>query len=97
MMKDELEKLIGKPVSMGEWDIIHQVYQYYPGIKDVGGKGQVAKLWEQFGIRIFQDMLPRAEKLAELDYEKQRLHVKLADVEDAILMETKPIRLPDPA
>jgi len=89
MMRDEFEELIqgAKPkrtITDEQWVVIHQVYQFYPTIKYVGGKGQVAHLFLEHGFAIFQDMLPRAEKLAELDHIKHRYMVEIETVEKQI-------------
>lgn len=89
MMRSEFEELIkgAKPKRMmtdEQWVVIHQVYQFYPTIKDVGGKGQVAHLFIEHGFTIFQDMLPRAEKLAELDHIKHRYMVEIEGVDRQI-------------
>jgi hypothetical protein len=88
-MRDEFEALIkdAKPkrtITDEQWIVIHQVYQFYPTIKDVGGKGQVAHLFLEHGFPIFQDMLPRAEKLAELDHIRNRYLVEIETVDRQI-------------
>lgn len=86
MMKDEFEALldgkIERPLTNNEWNLVNRVYTFHPAIKDVGGKQQVARLWKEFGPIIFQDMLPRAEKAAELDHKRNRLRKELDSIED---------------
>lgn len=84
MMKHEFEKLAGIsiPLSQSEYDVIETVYMYYPGIHHVKGKEQVAELYKVFGMRIFEDMLKRAETIANIqnkiiDYKK-----KIAELEN---------------
>lgn len=67
MMKHEFEKLVGKEVTTKEYDIIETVYVNYPGIHHTHGKEQVAELYKVFGLRIFEDMLPRAKRVYELE------------------------------
>ena len=65
MMKKEFEDLIVKKISNEDYEIIEQVYLDYPGI-GTNGKQVVANLYNQFGLVIFKDMLPRAQKVNEL-------------------------------
>jgi len=67
MMKQEFEELIQKEITKEEYDLIEMIYTTYPGIHDVYGKKQVADLYKVYGIRIFEDMLPRAEKIYQLE------------------------------
>lgn len=67
MEKREFEKRIEQPVSDAEYKVIETVYQWHPSVKKVSGKEEVAELYERFGMAIFQDMLPRAEKNRELE------------------------------
>ena len=67
MEKRELEERIGKSVSDADYGIIETVYQWHPLIRNTSGKDEVTELYERFGITIFLDMLPRAEKAFELE------------------------------
>lgn len=46
-----------------EYQIIQHVYNYYPGLD----KEAAARLYVDFGLRIFEDMTPRADKIADLE------------------------------
>ena len=72
MQKREFEEMIEQPVSDAEYKVIETVYQWHPSVKEVSGKEEVAELYKSFGMAIFHDMLPRAEKNREL--ERQFLH-----------------------
>ena len=74
MQKREFEKMIEQPVSDAEYKVIETVYQWHPSVKEVSGKEEVAELYKSFGMAIFHDMLPRAEKNREL--ERQFLHAR---------------------
>ena len=67
MEKREFEKRIEQPVSDAEYRVIETVYQWHPSVKEVSGKEEVAELYKSFGMAIFHDMLPRAEKNRELE------------------------------
>ena len=68
MMKHEFEKLanISIQLTQSEYEVIETVYSYYPGIHHVKGKEQVAELYKTFGLRIFEDMLKRAETIESI-------------------------------
>lgn len=74
MQKREFEEMIEQPVSDAEYKVIETVYQWHPSVKEVSGKEEVAELYKSFGMAIFHDMLPRAEKNREL--ERQFLHAR---------------------
>lgn len=67
MQKQEFEKLIGNTVTDPEYEVIETVYQWHPSIRNTSGKEEVAELYKSFGIAVFYDMLPRAEKFCELE------------------------------
>lgn len=81
MMKHEFEALAGVVVSQEDYNIIERVYTFYPKISH---KLDVVKLYNQFGMVIFRDLLTRAERLAELEFERQRLKTELNLVERRI-------------
>lgn len=78
MQKREFEAMIEQPVSDAEYKVIETVYQWHPSVKEVSGKEEVAELYKSFGMAIFHDMLPRAEKNRELE---SRLRHAQAEVE----------------
>lgn len=78
MQKREFEAMIEQPVSDAEYKVIETVYQWHPSVKEVSGKEEVAELYKSFGMAIFYDMLPRAEKNHELE---SKLHHAQKEVE----------------
>lgn len=52
-----------------EYTLIEFIYMWYPLIDEYDGKYEMVKLYEMFGMSIFEDMKPRAEKYKELYYE----------------------------
>ena len=72
MTIEEFNKLITdknkKPIANDEdWQVINVVYTFHPSIDEVKGKQQVALLYVEFGMRIFWDMLPTAEKAVKIE------------------------------
>lgn len=63
-MKSEFENLIGKEISQQDYEKIELVYMYYPQIKD---KEHIARLYQEFGMAIIEDMIPRARQIKELE------------------------------
>lgn len=81
MMKQEFEKLIEKEITKEEYDLIEMVYSTYPGISNVHGKKQVADLYKVYGIRIFEDMFPRSEKIYQLEIRIRDKKVQINQLE----------------
>lgn len=73
-MKCEFEERIAGTVSQENYQIIEFVYNYYPKI---GDKNAVAVLYKQFGMVIFKDLLPRAQKIAELEDKVNKLKTEM--------------------
>ena len=88
MMKYEFEaKLnelepIQRTVSDDDYKLIEYVYTFHPSISETEGKRQVALLYHEFGIRIFQDMKPTADRNRELDVEIGRARHHLQSLLD---------------
>ena len=84
MMKQEFEKLanISIPLDQCEYEVIETVYSYYPGIHHVKGKEQVAELYKAFGLRIFEDMLKRAETTRDIGEKINEHKRQIADLEN---------------
>lgn len=49
-------------ISESDYALIEHVYCFHPSISDAEGKRQVALLYCEFGMRIFQDMKATADK-----------------------------------
>ena len=82
MMIQEFEKLanISIPLDQCEYEVIETVYGFYPGIHHVKGKEQVAELYKTFGLRIFEDMLKRAEAIRDIEDEIIQCKKKIAEL-----------------
>ncbi len=66
MIKEEFQDMIGQIVSDEDYKVIEKVYQFHPAVNEVSGKEEVAELYKRFGLAIFNDLLPRAERSCEL-------------------------------
>ena len=78
MMIDEFKDFQGenaRPITMEEYKLVEFVYTYHPLNLD---KQACANLFNEFGLVLFLDMLPRAKKAAELETQiriaRQQLH-----------------------
>lgn len=67
MIKKEFEDMIGQIISDRDYEIINKVYQFHPMVNEVSGKEEVAELYKSFGLAIFYDLLPRAERNCDLE------------------------------
>jgi len=86
MMKNEFEKLIGKAVSDEEYGNIEYVYDWHPAIRETGGKGQIARLYTEYGMTVIEDMVERAGKMEDLDKDLRRAQAQLTAIQDRIKM-----------
>lgn len=79
MMKSEFEVLLGKQVSEAEYAVIEKVYMFYPNEEGITlSKSLVAEMFRVYGLRVFKDMLPRAERVEKLEDEMRALKKELA-------------------
>lgn len=84
MNKQEFEaRLHGGMVSDRDFAKILEVYNSHPSIDAVKGKDQIAELYEKFGMRIIEDMLPTAREAAAMIDEMRSLNIKLDKLKDA--------------
>lgn len=67
MQKQEFEKLIEQKISDADYAVIEFVYQFHPVVSETSGKEEVAELYKSFGMAIFRDMEPRAQKAKVLE------------------------------
>ena len=94
MMKNEFEERlhditgISCSVSDKDYQLIEYIYTFHPSISDTEGKRQVAQLYNDFGIRIFMDMKPTADRNRQLDVEIGRARHHL----EALLDEANELR-----
>jgi hypothetical protein len=85
MTKQEfLDRVTVKSVPDKEWGVIEFVYTWHPLISETKGKDQVAYLYDNFGIGIFNEMLSKAEKAHKLDIELCQAMNKVDEVKGMI-------------
>lgn len=70
MLQGEFEVLIGKEISIEEYELIEYVYMNHPAIDD---KHQIADIYKAGGLRVIADMLDTANKGRELRRQLQAL------------------------
>lgn len=68
MMQCEFEALLGAKVPEADYRLIEVVYQWHPSNLD---KNSIVALYKEFGMSLIRDMLPRSDKMKELE---ERLH-----------------------
>lgn len=67
MTREEFTSRTTKPITDRDFARIQMVYTFHPCIDAVKGKDQIANLYEAFGMRIIEDMMPTAKKAEELE------------------------------
>lgn len=65
------------PPTQEDYDIIECVYTYHPSIAD---KRTIATLYNEFGMTIINDMLPRAKEIKRIEEEISRVELALKTV-----------------
>lgn len=56
MMKHEFEERVGGEISDQNYEIIETVYTWHPAINEVGGKDQIATLYETGGMPLIKSI-----------------------------------------
>ena len=76
MTKSEFEKRLGRIIRERDYEIIEEVYAFYPKNPRFAGdlEDVYFRIYVAFGIRIFKDMLKRVEKIKE--YQEGLMRVK---------------------
>ena len=77
MTKQEFERILNygkrdsdkKYITIEEYRLVEKIYTFHPSISETQGKAQVADLYDVFGIRVFKDMEPTADKARQLEDE----------------------------
>lgn len=63
MMKEELETMIDRQVSVDQYNLVNHVYMYHPANLS---KQSIANLWKMGGQEIFKELEPAADKACEI-------------------------------
>lgn len=82
MTQHEFEERIHKEINDSDYEIIETVYAFHPSISETNGKEEVATLFNMFGMRVFRDMLPTAQRAKSLESEIRITKSYLADLEN---------------
>lgn len=67
-------------IAKDAYRIIEHVYNYYPGLD----KEAAARLYVDFGLRIFRDMTPRADRIADLEQKIQNCRISSLQYQEEI-------------
>lgn len=72
-----IERYAERRLTDSDYSIIETVYMFYPGITT---KDAIAELYYRFGMVLIKDMLPRAEKVRDLEIQVRRARLALEEV-----------------
>lgn len=74
MTKEEFKKQLEdyapgnmRQFSDADYENIEYVYTFHPAISEVGGKKQIAVIFQEGGMSVIKDMKPRAHEAEELE------------------------------
>ena len=92
MMMDEFKTQLTEYAEAGkerqftdeEYSKIEFVYTWHPAIKAVGGKRQIAIIWQEFGMGMINDMYPLAMEMETLFAKRADVRKDLDQVEKKI-------------
>lgn len=88
MMIEEFNNRIARKgveqVGLEDYKIIEKVYNNHPSIRDNGGKEQIAMLYMEFGMRVIKDMLPTAERAAQLHDKIRSLKIQINELQNEL-------------
>ena len=80
MMKHEFEERVGGEISDQNYEIIETVYTWHPAINEVGGKDQIATLYETGGMPLIKSMLEAANIMMDLDKERRQAMRRMEEI-----------------
>lgn len=80
MMKHEFEERVGGEISDQNYEIIETVYTWHPAINEVGGKDQIATLYETGGMPLIKSMLEAANIMMDLDKERRKAMRRMEEI-----------------
>ena len=82
MTREEFNERVKKEVPEKEYKVIEFVYQFHPLISETEGKDQVAYLYKNFGIGIFEEMEEKAAAAKELEDQIRQTRIKLEKLKE---------------
>lgn len=88
MMKHEFEKRVGVEISDQSYKIIETVYNWHPAINEVGGKDQIAALYDTGGMPLIKSMLEVSHIMMELERERQQAMRHMEEIKRRIKVVT---------
>lgn len=77
-MQEEFEKLLGEKVTEKDYRLMEVVSQYHPAHLDMKA---IALIYKEFGMSLIRDMVPRADRMKELEIRKQKASHEIFVVE----------------
>ena len=80
MMKHEFEERVGGEISDQNYEIVETVYTWHPAINEVGGKDQIATLYETGGMPLIKSMLEAANIMMDLDKERRQAMRRMEEI-----------------
>lgn len=92
MMRTEFEeKLIEyagednvRVFTQEEYTKIEYVYTWHPAIAAVGGKRQIALIWQEFGMGMIDSMYPLSQEMERLENKRAELRRDLTSIDNDI-------------
>lgn len=82
MTREEFNERVNKEVPEKEYKVIEFVYQFHPLISETEGKDQVAWLYNNLGIGIFEEMEEKAAEAKGFEDEIRKTRIKLKKLEE---------------
>lgn len=70
-----------RPFTEDDYVKIEYVYIWHPAIKDVGGKRQIAIIWQEFGMGMIDEMYPAAQEMGELLHKRDKAMKSVAEID----------------
>lgn len=80
MTKQEFETLLGQEVDQDAYAHIEYVYNWHPGIPEVGGKQKIADLFKVGGMGVIGAMMETAQFFEELENEFSKLRAQRDEI-----------------
>lgn len=92
MMYDEFQEQVKeyangaetRECSLDDYKKIEYVYTWHPAIAAVGGKRQIAIIWQEFGMGLIKDMYPVAKDMEAMERHRAAIRADLKDLDDEI-------------
>lgn len=83
MTQQEFRALAKRDFTDDMYAEIETVYAFHPSISEVGGKKQIADLYNTFGMRVIRDMLPTAIRARDYEARIAQKRHELRELQEA--------------